>query len=595
MMFWQKSCAVAAASALALSLVPGVAVAAPASSVVSSSRKCPTMAVIVVGGLADNMATDRSFEEDTQGRLAGVVGQAKAEARAAAGDQTIEDYYVNWRGSSEDEMALAQGESVGEVAEKRTFRQGEELSIEDTKALLGDISRQCPDTKFFLVGQTEGAGSAHKTLAEVGAGHGPVSAERIAGGALYSDPYRAASAPVFAGDRPQVPEGVTLPEGALSTPSSASPLAGIEAGDVGTLGSLKGRVGQFCLPLDPVCARGGALGDVYDTLSVGLQGKELAGNPLSRMGSVVNSFGGTLLATGADTITNDISFNWEKGQFEIAEPKESVLARAAGYRAQGVSLHDPHVANGVVRAGIHVAGMGLGAAVTVAKKMISPAAIASYVAAGSAGATAGTAVGGAVGTAAGGLLGLAGGAIGSAAGAVSSGGPLAFVAGPVGALLGGASTFVSGPAAGAIGGAAGAALGVGGAVAWQGMRAVAGLIPPQTVEQGAQWAFAQVKDLGLEEETISEATQQAALAKASWEDGYRESPLSSAGASPYAIATSWMAGLASALAGAADDAVATLFDGGSLLEHSDAVLPGATLAAGEVLPAVAQVLTGLLG
>ena len=187
MMFWQKSCAVAAASALALSLAPGVAVAAPASSVVSSSRKCPTMAVIVVGGMADNLATDRPYEEDTHGRLTETMSRAKQESRAAAGRDALEDYYVNWRGSSEEEMALSEGESpFGKTQPTRTWREGEELSIKDTMTLLSDISRRCPDTKFFLTGQAEGAGSAHKTLSTLEAGRGPVGADKVAGGALYS-------------------------------------------------------------------------------------------------------------------------------------------------------------------------------------------------------------------------------------------------------------------------------------------------------------------------------------------------------------------------------------------------------------------------
>ena len=596
MMFWQKSCAVAAASALALSLVPGVAVAAPASSVVSSSRKCPTMAVIVVGGMADNLATDRPYEEDTHGRLTETMSRAKQESRAAAGRDALEDYYVNWRGSSEEEMALSEGESpFGKTQPTRTWREGEELSIKDTMTLLSDISRRCPDTKFFVTGQAEGAGSAHKTLSTLEAGRGPVGADKVAGGALYSDPYREAKTPVFPQGSPHTPNGVEVPTGALSAPDTAAPFGGVRAGDGGPLGNLEGRVGQFCLPLDPVCAESGALGDVYGRVSEAVAPMERAANPLSRMRSLVDSFGGTMLATGADTITNDISFNWEKGQFEIAEPTESVLARAAGYRSQGASLADTHLANGVVRAGIHVAGMGLGAAVTVAKKMISPAAIASYVAAGAAGTTAGAAVGGAAGAAAGGLLSLAGGAVGSVAGVASSGGPLALVTGPLGALLGGASTVVSGPAAGAVGGAVGGALGVAGAVALQGMKAVGGLVPPETLAQGARWAFTQVKDLGLEEATITEATQQAALARASWEDGYRASPLSSLGQSPYSLGSSWIAGLASALAGGEQQKTDTLFRGGSLLESLADGMPEAALAVGESLPSLGSILTGLVG
>lgn len=592
-----KSFSLAAATIIAAGGVSQVAVApdAAAAEASSSGVSCPTMAVIVVGGLADNPSTDRAYEDDVQGRLAETVARAKQESRAAAGRKSIEDYYVNWRGASEDEMALSQGESVGEVSQKRTYRQGEELSIEDTKALLEDISRRCPETKFFLTGQGEGAGSAHKTLSAIGGGRGPVGAERVAGGALYSDPYREAKDPVFAGGRPQLPDGVTAPKGAMSAPDTAAPNGGVEASAGGSLGEVESRVGQFCLPLDPVCAQGGALGQVFDTISSRVGGSELVSNPVSRMNGLVGSFGGTLLATGAETITDDISFNWEKGQFEIAAPKESVLTRAAGYRAQGVSLRDPQLANGVVRAGIHVAGMGLGAGVTVAKKMISPAAIASYVSAGAAGTTAGAAAGGALGAAAGGLLSLAGGAVGAGAGVASSGGPLALVTGPLGALLGAASTVVSGPAAAAVGGVVGGALGTAGAVAFQGMKAVGGLVPPETLAQGAQWAFTQVKDLGLEEETLTEATQQAALARASWEDGYRSSPLSSIGQSPYSLASSWIAGLASALAGGDKGDTATLFQGGSVVKQAADLIPAAVSSVGEVLPSVADVLTGLLG
>ncbi|WP_174190207.1 cutinase family protein, partial [Nocardia barduliensis] len=61
------------------------------------------------------------------------------------------------------------------------------------------IAADCPGTALAVVGYSQGAQVVSEFARAVGAGEGPVPAERVAGIALYSDPDRAPDSPVIPG------------------------------------------------------------------------------------------------------------------------------------------------------------------------------------------------------------------------------------------------------------------------------------------------------------------------------------------------------------------------------------------------------------
>ncbi|WP_245558284.1 cutinase family protein [Nocardia thailandica] len=120
------------------------------------------------------------------------------------------------------------------------------------------VADACPGTLLAAVGYSQGAQAVADFARTVGAGNGPVPAERVAGVALYANPDRDVLEPVFPG-RP----GQTVPDPAPGTSGAA--VAGVQilaapAGGAGIAttsegyGALTGRVADICSDGDLACS-----------------------------------------------------------------------------------------------------------------------------------------------------------------------------------------------------------------------------------------------------------------------------------------------------------------------------------------------------
>ncbi|MGW6816711.1 cutinase family protein [Nocardia sp. NPDC055050] len=94
------------------------------------------------------------------------------------------------------------------------------VSVSDARNQLdvaaAEIADTCPETMIAGVGYSQGAQAMSDFAADIGAGSGPIGADRIAGIALYANPDRAPGSPVIAG-RP----GQVVPDPAPGTSGSA--------------------------------------------------------------------------------------------------------------------------------------------------------------------------------------------------------------------------------------------------------------------------------------------------------------------------------------------------------------------------------------
>ncbi|MEU4710922.1 cutinase family protein [Nocardia salmonicida] len=123
------------------------------------------------------------------------------------------------------------------------------------------VAQVCPDTMLAGIGYSQGAQAMASFARDVGAGNGPVAAERVAGIALYANPDRGELEPVFPG-RP----GQIVPDPAPGTSGTAvstvqvlaAPAggAGIATTDDG-YGALVGRVADICSDGDLACSAPG--------------------------------------------------------------------------------------------------------------------------------------------------------------------------------------------------------------------------------------------------------------------------------------------------------------------------------------------------
>ncbi len=136
------------------------------------------------------------------------------------------------------------------------------ISVADARrsldAAVSEIVEACPATRIAAIGYSQGAQVISGFAADVGAGRGPVDADRIAGIALYAHPDRAPDAPTFPG-RP----GQLTPDpapgtggGAVSGVRITNPPAGgggIADGHT-AYGALTGRVADICTDGDLACS-----------------------------------------------------------------------------------------------------------------------------------------------------------------------------------------------------------------------------------------------------------------------------------------------------------------------------------------------------
>ncbi|MGN2636479.1 cutinase family protein [Nocardia takedensis] len=135
------------------------------------------------------------------------------------------------------------------------------VSVTDARRRLDDAAVQivgaCPDTLIAGIGYSQGAQAVSDFAVDVGAGNGPIAADRIAGVALYANPDRAPGAPVLPGRPGQlVPDpapgtsGAAVSQIAITNPPAGG--GGI-AGAVG-YGELTGRVADICTNGDLACS-----------------------------------------------------------------------------------------------------------------------------------------------------------------------------------------------------------------------------------------------------------------------------------------------------------------------------------------------------
>lgn len=387
---WRIAATGAVAALMASSVGGGVAAAQPTTPPTSSSTTtaqaeasdCPVLQLVLINGTTES-AVGMSPDEDS-GFLSQVavpaVMEANEQAGTSSGQPVVGRIYVPYSAS----FGGKPGDSSTDPYAKSV-----QMGIDNARQILEGISQQCPDTKVFMSGYSQGGQAASAIVRDIGHGKGPIPGDKLAGAALYSDPTREAGSPVFPGSTSQ-----TSPQPAPgSTGEAISQVrlgqAGVPAGggiapntaDRG-FGSVAGRVASFCSAGDLACDTPADAPIAKMVANIAGQSTLDPDDPIAALTSVSAAVGQSVLYTGASVVNDNIDFNSRAGQFEVKQSSETVLNRMVRYsdpanQADGISE--------AVTALTKVAGMAIGAAVTVAKDVLSPQSIAQIAAAGVAG------------------------------------------------------------------------------------------------------------------------------------------------------------------------------------------------------------------
>lgn len=361
----------------------------PTSSVaLPEGQECPLVQLVAVNGTTESSKNSET-DADT-GWMARVV-RPVVRAANADGQDRIARTYVPYPASfggfvpSEDQSSYAKSVTVG---------------IDNGKKLIAETVERCPETKIFVAGYSQGAQVASAIARDIGAGNGPVEPDQFAGAALMSDPTRAMGAPVFQGGASRstpgavpgtegtsvaavgVAAGAPVPEGRGISPNTAA----------ADFGAVADRVASFCVPGDLACDTP-TDSDLFQVVANIAGQSETGGDPVQALLNVATVTGQSVLFTAAETISEDISYSDGTG-FTIAQASRgnTTLARMARYSDPTRAQNPADQTAMLIEAGTKLAGMALGASITVAKKTLTLENIAQIALAGAANPAAGAAV-----------------------------------------------------------------------------------------------------------------------------------------------------------------------------------------------------------
>lgn len=313
-----------------------------------------------------DQGTNESGEKQDPKSDSGMLSQVVVPVAAKFGndrsklDRTYVPYPADfgWRGNSYEESVTK--------------------GVANTEKVITDEANRCPGTKFALLGYSQGGQVADTLLRSIGNGQGPIDADQVALGMLFSSPDRPDGAGLFPGaDAQNAPAPVPGTQGAAVTQVQAvdqqpgqgggiaPPMKGVASG----FGELTGRVASACIPGDLACDVPADAPVAKLVANVGGQLNLNQDDPVGILLSVANVVGTTTIKTAADVVNEDISTTDGTTAGLQYQPQETVLSRVT-------TASDPQYQPDIFAAVGKVLGIAVNTAVTVAKKVLTPANIA---------------------------------------------------------------------------------------------------------------------------------------------------------------------------------------------------------------------------
>ncbi|MBB5918868.1 hypothetical protein BJY24_007780 [Nocardia transvalensis] len=216
----------------------------------SSVTECHDMVTISVAGRNDTPV------EGTTKMLVDANGNELP--AALSGDHSSEwvDPVVNAPAGAVDPGSYA-AVYIAYPANMNTYEDAVNTGVANTQKVMREIAQACPDTKFSIVGYSEGAdvvrrvatGIGHEAPGKDGA-YSVVNPDNVVGVVILADAGRSAGEGPFPGAKdPNHPDGFDQGYG-------GKPVAGQGAlpGTSGDFGSLNGKVASFCSDGDLTCS-----------------------------------------------------------------------------------------------------------------------------------------------------------------------------------------------------------------------------------------------------------------------------------------------------------------------------------------------------
>lgn len=243
------------------------------------------------------------------------------------------------------------------------------------RGMAGTVAEACPNSRFAVVGYSQGAHVASMFAQEIGQGRGVLPAEKVAAVALFGDPTRNPGAPLFPGA-----PGKATPDPAPGTSGdrlvdiTALPQTPATGGGIGperdkaaNFGALTGRVASFCAAGDLACDAPDGAPILKAVANVAGQSKLSGGDPIASLVSIAQALAFTSIKTATEVVNGDMQGN-SLATLSIS-PRKSISQRLADASDPRTPLNLPAALQALLKVGM----IGLNSVIAVVRTVLAPA------------------------------------------------------------------------------------------------------------------------------------------------------------------------------------------------------------------------------
>jgi pimeloyl-ACP methyl ester carboxylesterase len=225
----RRALATVSASLLTL-LVPAATAHADEPIGTAFGKPCAAVYIIVVPG---------SYETEDLGSMSTAVKSVfdEAEITEENTDGSVDVHYIDYPARIVDALAaVAAAVTKSPIELGRAYKESKDDGYDATWSTMNHYGQQCVDSKFVLLGYSQGAHIAGDIAATIANEGTPVSADRVRGVHLLADPARDGGYEPLVGDA-----------------SGSNGLAVLAKLNGRNFGSLSDRTIQYCMRDDAVC------------------------------------------------------------------------------------------------------------------------------------------------------------------------------------------------------------------------------------------------------------------------------------------------------------------------------------------------------